>query len=904
MSSPPPKKAKSAKWPVASDREREYIRQQLDDASNKQDAIRQLQAERSLHVMMCKALGTAPKYVAAQPNIAVEPLDTDPVLEFLSHFGVSRLDIHKRISDALRSQLEDEIRKTSDTAPLLKLLSKIWWTATQVPELRPVVIAILKKLGTETPSKILEELSQKPEAYQELWHPLPPLLKRLVWEKDWELREGENDPSNPDKYYKLVESTMFAKKVQPVIESYCHEKQLVESANRQFVASVRERRVVTSHRRALLKGEAAEKAPAVTKAVAEMRRVLSGDTPAFRPKLLNAFLSILMARHGLVKDIELLGGATYLHCTLVADILLSGPLPKAYQQLLTLARTLDEVAKAGTITDTQISQIQSCLRQIYPSDEAPVESKHQAESAAVDTKTQVDEFTKETLGRIISSGLAAMKEADPQSLFLNPVTDEIAHGYSRVIKQPMCIKTMESKMDSYRNLQEWESDVKLLFDNCIRYNTGNAGQWFRGEARRQRKVFQDDIYPQALKHYQSAVGKRTFDRPKRKRDGSSNGADIEPLPGMKSKMQKTEVLHPSLPAVASMLLADPFVVRILLDRALRCLRIDVKHGGSIPAAHRVLPSILQLLHLASWSTRLCAIRGKRYAVPDAGMIPPTEDDIISLTPFATLRNYAPVLMRLLVESELDRRMVAGGDLQLAAQSLQEERNELVLDDDDATHLDVLRCLTEGALVHICQQTHESSLAVTFPKFDRALVHLSTNLWNQRPFFVSLIQALLRHKSKLSRATRDIVVAAWLKWLGPDNDKTKDDAKVGSMTSASHECFVTLLNEWAALGNLLLPRDAMLTFAADAVRAADSSETEEERKFSKMWTTPEFSSVRKQYERMLDHLPETQSQEWKDKVGISEAKEEEDVTMTEVVGDGSKGDEDTETKPSAADAEAS
>jgi hypothetical protein len=239
-------------------------------------------------------------------------------------------------------------------------------------------------------------------------------------------------------------------------------------------------------------------------------------------------------------------------------------------------------------------------------------------------------------------------------------------------------------------------------------------------------------------------------------------------------------------------------------------------------------------------------------------------------------------MRLLVESELDRRMAVGGDLQLASHSMKEKDNSLSNDTwDDTTQLDVLRSLTEGALVHICQpgNTHESSLPITFPKFDKALVNLSTNLWNQRPFFMSLIQALLRHKSKLSRSARDVIVASWLEWLGPG--KTRD-VKKGSMTSASHESFALLLNEWASLGNLLLPRDAMLTFAADAVRAANSSENRPERKFGSMWNKPEFDSVQKQYERMFQYLPESQAQEWKDEVGILQSSkgEDEDVTMTE------------------------
>ncbi|OEU22651.1 Bromodomain-containing protein, partial [Fragilariopsis cylindrus CCMP1102] len=56
--------------------------------------------------------------------------------------------------------------------------------------------------------------------------------------------------------------------------------------------------------------------------------------------------------------------------------------------------------------------------------------------------------------------------------FLNPVTDAIAPGYSKVIKKPMSIGTMINKIENnqYHDIKTWEQDVRLMFKNCVDYN--------------------------------------------------------------------------------------------------------------------------------------------------------------------------------------------------------------------------------------------------------------------------------------------------------------------------------------------------------------------------------------------------------------------------------------------------
>ena len=1029
------KNAKAAVFPVGPAGKRE-LKRALVRSTDPGETIGKFQQSHSLHSMMAIAFGTTPRHEASKEQLEgkddadgegdpVESLETDSALMFLSHLGVSHYEVHKRIADTLLKQLEIEIRKTQSDAPLLDLLRSCWVYATTITELRPVLWTVLRQLGKRTPDAVLKALAEQDDngelKHAEIFRPLPPLLKRLVWETDWEDKVPLElvEESDPKSFLGRVKSTLLSHTILPHLKEYCTNEHLVQQANKPFVATVRERRILTTQRRALTTvsttttttasgaaapGSTSPKAagtlstltksastPAGTtssanaataststssgmtsgKSISSLRLLLSdaaGGSASFRPKLLYAVLSILIAEHGSLED-NLMGCSDHLHCTLVADLLLSTTgLPKAYQHVLSLATALDDSVKAGILADKAIVKIQACLKEIFPPD-APEEKD--AKKAAADGKKkkkakEKDDYDiakalndptlepttafRRQLSRIVNASLAAMKDADPQSLFLNPVTDAIAPGYSKVISKPMCIMTMEEKIDDheYNTLQEWEEDVKLMYQNCITYNRGAAGKWFRGECQRQTKVFKEEILPEARRLYQVEVQlrtKKTDDEVSRKRKEPGSDAAtpavappaslIVPLPAVYKKVTSSRAAKapaasedtpastlapaPSMPALASMLLADPFVVRLLLDRVLRSLRLDVIRGQSVPAAHSVVPSLLQLLHMAQWSNHVCAIRGKQYIVPDAGITPPpsegevpAEEYLMRSMPYESLRKYLPLLCQLLLENDLDQRVVVGGDLYEAANALVDARPAAPARElwKTSNNIQAIVALVEGALVHICRPgyANEASLSVTYPKFAVALQEVSSTTCDDRAFFLCLIQSLLRHKSKLTRATRDAVVAHWLDYLRtpPRYSKrkklSKKQKKWGTMTSAAHECLILLLNEWAALGNLLLPRDMLMKFSSDAVEAANESESLVERKFDSQWLQKEptasdstssfgnFGDIRKQYERLLDSLPKNSRAQWKEQVGISD-----ELMEDEAMEDAEKAQEDVKIK---------
>jgi hypothetical protein len=123
-------------------------------------------------------------------------------------------------------------------------------------------------------------------------------------------------------------------------------------------------------------------------------------------------------------------------------------------------------------------------------------------------------------------------------------------------------------------VDEWKKDVELMYKNCIDYNRGANGQWFRGEAQRQGKIFREEIFPGARRSYQAELVKRAAPAANEdsgaagagsglglspKRPGEHQGPAIAPLPpsNKKRKLEAKDEYLPSMPALACMLLADP-----------------------------------------------------------------------------------------------------------------------------------------------------------------------------------------------------------------------------------------------------------------------------------------------------------------------------------------------------------
>mmetsp|Transcript_8899 Transcript_8899/g.15127 ORF Transcript_8899/g.15127 Transcript_8899/m.15127 type:complete len:1145 (-) Transcript_8899:3-3437(-) len=985
-------------------------------------SIQSFQQSNSLHSYFAKAFGTVPVHEASQQkekqqqassaNKHVEPLDPSPALEFLSHLGVSRHEVHSRVATALRAAIEDEIQRmplpstnSSNNGqhsrgsadedhghPLLRLL-KSAWPFREVTELRPVLICLLKRLGDNTPVEMLRKLgAKKGDGLKELKHAdlisqLGPHMQRLVWEADWDHQASTTDGNNrSEEEITLRGSTILADFIQPAVDQYVNDGALVQAAELAFVGGISERRLATKSRRMEAKdsdvtggadettsgtlasigvgGKTSSKGgkdePKTTTPSSAQSITSIKETVGRRPKLLGAVLDMLISEYAtsggglgnihsmtvaekkkklLMDGGSILGGATNLTCTLVSDILLSfGQLPRSYEALGILARLLDAAVQVGSISDNTLAQIQGCLRTLFrPTDsdlsqKPPVTPTKMTQDTSqsgkkiklslknIPTKIFPDhpiddsEFARKLLQKVLKKAIALMKENDPQGLFLNPVTDAIAPGYSSIIKRPMCIRTIEEQMmeSSYDSIEDFRDDTLLMFANCVKYNVGDAGQWFRVEAQRQKQLWKEKIYPEAksklstekskrkaaLKkakaNESTAAGSKKRKPPpplafapgmkksavptseKKKDDAAINNLtakDVDPLPPWRYKRRKKEVEIPSLQCLASMLLADPFVIRLLVDKIEKIVRADIMKNKSVPSGNALLPSLLQLLNIAKISTQLCAMKGKRLAIPDAGLKEILMEGEDRSLPYETLRNFLPLFSKLLLDVDLDKRIALGGDLyDAAAQSLLAPSDVMDAEWNGASSLQDLRVIVEGAFIHLMQpgNTNEVALQNQFPRFVNALDKLSDgNMIHEKPFFISLSHALLRYKTKLPHSTRDLVTNVMIKWL-----RLSKDSNESCLCSALHECFMRLLNEWASLGNAVLSRDLFLSLSEQAIAAADKQGDEQQSAlFVSLWikNDAQFALVKEQYLRMLTSTPEKTAGSWKEKLGIPDEK---------------------------------
>jgi bromodomain-containing protein 8 len=59
------------------------------------------------------------------------------------------------------------------------------------------------------------------------------------------------------------------------------------------------------------------------------------------------------------------------------------------------------------------------------------------------------------------------------TVFMHPVRDDIAPGYSSVVRRPIDLGTMKKNIEngSIKSTKEFQRDIMLMFTNAIMYNS-------------------------------------------------------------------------------------------------------------------------------------------------------------------------------------------------------------------------------------------------------------------------------------------------------------------------------------------------------------------------------------------------------------------------------------------------
>ena len=296
---------------------RRELKRKLLSSTDPIETISTFATEHSLYSYLAKAFGTTPRHEASSSNkksnnsnnsakklkLSLNSSDTnnssnqknneggiaeeeafDPtaVLQFLSHLGVSRYEVHKRVTDALQMELEQEMAALAkdDSDVLLELLKNAWQFQ-HISTIKGVLVSVMKRLGQDTPKEALQRLAQKVSKTGELkyiaflnqfdWP-----MKRLVWEADWEANiygdgtflssHNHDDPSNPssssspattpphqnsllsstsksnqtdnpDANINLLQQTdrILCDMIRPAVDQYCNDASMLSRANTPFL---------------------------------------------------------------------------------------------------------------------------------------------------------------------------------------------------------------------------------------------------------------------------------------------------------------------------------------------------------------------------------------------------------------------------------------------------------------------------------------------------------------------------------------------------------------------------------------------------------------------------------------------------------------------------------------------
>ena len=341
-------------------------------------------------------------------------------------------------------------------------------------------------------------------------------------------------------------------------------------------------------------------------------------------------------------------------------------------QIIALVRTIvcksegiqigEEVVDGGTLLrekrkrDAEIRRAKDRIRQKRRKNEGAVDDEFNedivfeddAEDSGEERERKRQQDMGHTIATVARTAIRQLIKLDKTKLFLNPVTDDVAPGYSSVIAKPISLTDM--KKMRWQSLAHFAQDVNRMYTNCEEYNVGEGGKWFREEARRQRASFKPilkeakDLLEKAAKargeRQKVVVTKKT----KRSSGNSSSAAnaansvlvdddssncDVETgtIPTIPPRTVTGPPDSPNTILLASIIVSTPAVTNRLLLNIYNTLRTKIlepsmKHETTGKTPPPILPvqsdnelqQLLQLLVFAYDSRAMCGGGGRTYWV--------------------------------------------------------------------------------------------------------------------------------------------------------------------------------------------------------------------------------------------------------------------------------------------------
>lgn len=518
----------------------------------------------------------------------------EPLIELLRLTDMSRAAIYREILESLTNDLTDQIPTMSKSQQDILLGKTFQFLERDIKELKIVPLTILKQ-RSDIPDNYLRKFAEL-EKLSEVLRKLPVPVQQQVWE----IEAG---------------AKVFEARVAPLLESYRSKTgaKYMSHANKAsfFVSKI-----------------PSERLRAQSKELKTLVEIIGS-----RPGLLDATCKMLMRRFCNSSKENHYG----VWASLLSDLLLTYEIqtsvakPKNLPNRLKLAKVLDQAMSNGNFTESSTIELHKALRSILP----PVTQV--SFSTAASGRSSGDKNAPKTatnLSSVLEDAWIKLASLDKDKTFLQPVTDDIAPGYSQKIETPMDMSLMRTKIHknrgSYATFDAFCSDIDLMVRNCWAYNGKDSIYGVKANRLKNNwEKMKDPLRQQILQ------GPSAGDPPT-----ASISAPMAP-PG-KAPLLAQNAGNSIEVGAAFMMLAQPSFFSLLIHSLVGSME-EALQRRVLPTNQRLVPILLQLLQISLGARSM--VKSQSYEIPSPDLY--------------ILRRYLPLVQRYICEVEISAREASG-----------------------------------------------------------------------------------------------------------------------------------------------------------------------------------------------------------------------------------------------------